>query len=126
MTQIQFSGDEFFSIYTQNAWLTECPDEFVADISLAIPPGADAENPDADYALLDLIGAVGIWNGAAGATEYLVENAATGTRFMFAWTQGVDELPSYWRLRREGLCLSERDEGMQKNIFSKNLFSAHF
>jgi len=41
----------------QNAWESNRPDEFVEYIHLAIPPGADLENPIEDAAFMKKIGA---------------------------------------------------------------------
>ena len=77
-------------------------------ICLAIPFGAEVENPAEDAALMERIGArqIGSTNrGDAAGTEYELKNAATGTRFTFEWrkwrSHGFGVLKSHWRLTKE-------------------------
>ena len=65
---------------------------------MAIVPGSDVENPIEDAAFLAQIGAKQIGEGA-DSVEYEMENARTGTRFMFQW----DFSESYWSLVSDDL-----------------------
>ena len=85
--------------FSQNAWQTERPGEFVKTIRLTIPPGADVEDPTADAALLARIGATRNDEGGAEEEypEYELKNAEyTGTRFTFFFLHS-----NCWTLTRE-------------------------
>ena len=85
----------------QNAHQTKRPEEFVDYISLAIPLGADMDDPAKDAVLMTKIGATQI-NGhrnRSSEIEYAMRNAATETRFTFKRLQLTRG--SHWILRRE-------------------------